>query len=487
MGRRILLAGVGPRPTPGALKVYAPGLRLETFRRVLEAAGHEVFVAEMLFGGDGSLQRADAEDKAACVLPAEESSRRAEFESLLARQKPEVIVTSTDVMGNLAARSPFAGPLFCDFFGHPMAERQMQAAVAKSNAGLLGQWREILPILARADCFGVCSSAQKHALLGELGAVGRLGYETATYDFARVLAPANPFEEDFHPTTFRVRGTVVPSEARILLFSGGYNTWLDEETLFQAVELAMHRDPLLHYVSTGGAIEGHVNTVFERFHARVKSSLFKERFHFLGWVSHEDYMSICLEADAGITVDEPTLEGVYGCRNRLFGWIWAGMRALATDLSESTREQLVPPGLVTPLPLKNAEVIAQIICREVEAGRFNTEEHTRRTELLKKQFSPEQCYQPLLEWVENPTIAPDRLHSGGLSKNSLAHSMLQLEHLPSILAMLDSLQGSRAFRMFLSTQPAKKQDWEKLMRLVKSVESNQAQDGLNSEEERNTP
>jgi hypothetical protein len=485
MGRRILLAGVGPRPTPGAFKVYAPGLRLETFRRVLEAAGHEVFLAEMLFGGDGSLRSTEGE--AVCVLPAEESPRREAFESILAQQKPEIIVTSTDVMGNLAARSTFIGPLFCDFFGHPMAERQMQAAVAKSNAGLLGQWREILPILARADCFGVCSSAQKHALLGELGAVGRLGYETANYDFARVLAPANPFEESFHPTNYRVRGAVVSPEARILLFSGGYNTWLDEETLFQAVELAMQRDPLLHYVSTGGAIEGHVNTVFERFHSRVQGSVFKERFHFLGWVSHEDYMSICLEADAGITVDEPTLEGVYGCRNRLFGWIWAGMRALATDLSESTREQLVPHGLVTPLPLKNAEQIAEIINRAVAAGRFDSHEHTRRRELLKAQFSPEHCYKPLLEWVEKPTIAPNSLHSGGLSKNSLVHSMLQLEHLPSILAMLDSLQGSRAFRMFLSTQSVKKQNWDKLLDLLKSVETKQTQDGLNSEEERNTP
>ncbi|MGF1573473.1 MAG: hypothetical protein ACFCU1_10435 [Sumerlaeia bacterium] len=496
---RILLLGVGPRPSAKAKKIYAPGLRLQSFAESLAGEGHEVHLGELAFGAEQNtapvklaataLNESESPEDSPNALAetpsvtpggmiasetffaADEHLREAQLEQLIQQINPQAIVTSTDVMGNLAARSAFAGPLFCDFFGHPMAERQMQAAVAKNNGGLLSQWQMVLPILLRADCFGVCSQAQQHALFGELGAVGRLGFETSVHNFAHVLAPANPFNQPFQSTPYSCKGTRIPADALLLLFSGGYNTWLDEETLFKAVERALAQEPRLQYVSTGGGIEGHVTDVFARFMARVEASPFRDRFHFLGWLQHDEYLSLCLEADAGIIVDQPTLEGVYGCRNRLFSWIWAGMRALATDLSESTREVLVPNGFVVPLPMKNAEAIAHIILQETRQGRYSAAETTERQQRLQAVCSTSNCYAGLLEWAADPQIAPD-LNStpAGSNQNALRLSHQQYAALPEVVELIKSLKGSRAFTLFLSTQGDKRLLFEKVCSLIAQTE-----------------
>lgn len=460
----VLLLGVGPRPSPKARKIYAPGLRLQSIGEALAAQGHTVHVAELAFGSESdeaSQPPTDSPFASQTLLSSNPEQRRIELETLLGKTSPDCVVTSTDVMGNLAANSSFSGPLYCDFFGHPMAERQMQATVAKSNAGLEDQWRMILPILLRADCFGVCSNAQRHAIFGELGAVGRLGFETATHNFAHVLSPANPFDQPFKKNAYSCKGRVIPTEAQMLLFSGGYNTWLDEETLFNSVELALVQEPNLHYVSTGGGIEGHVTEVFSRFKARVDASPNRDRFHFVGWLEHDDYLSLCLEAEAGIIVDEPTLEGVYGCRNRLFSWIWAGMHALATDLSESTREVLVPNGWVVPLPLKDPVKIAEIILREVRLGRYKDEELRQRQAKLNQICSPKRCYKELIQWVADPKPAPDRTAS-----SSLKESFHHYQALPEMLELISSLKGSRAFSLFLATQGDKRLLFERVCTLI---------------------
>ena len=41
-----------------------------------------------------------------------------------------------------------------------------------------------------------------------------------------------------------------------MLWSGGYNLWTDVDTLFRGLEAAMARNPKVHFLSTGGAIDG---------------------------------------------------------------------------------------------------------------------------------------------------------------------------------------------------------------------------------------
>ena len=54
-----------------------------------------------------------------------------------------------------------------------------------------------------------------------------------------------------------MRGRLVPEDAFVVLWSGGYNVWSDIETLLQGLEKAMDEQPSIHFLSTGGAISGH--------------------------------------------------------------------------------------------------------------------------------------------------------------------------------------------------------------------------------------
>jgi len=447
---RVLVAGVGPLPQAGLDRVLAPGLRLDTIVRALVADGHEVGIAEALF----------ADTKGAGALAVREGvayHARIDDGTLheaIAAFAPNAIFALTDGVARDAALVARDYPMWVDWFGHPMAERQMANAVHDNDASLKDAWLHVLPALLRADRFSGCSNAQRLAIVGELGAAGRLNAKTCGTELVHILRPALPFEKEFvrRPEPL-LRGKRVPADARIVLFSGGYNTWLDEETLFQAVDAVLARDPRAVYVSTGGAIDGHVTVVFERFRKLVEGSAHRDRYVFLGWVGHEDFEQCTLEADVGVVCDRPTLEGELGCRNRLFGWIWGGMRAVSASLSENQKTDLEPHGLVRGAPLGNPRELAAAIAEELEAGRPSEAKAAERRATLQRVCSPAACYGPLLEWVRDPVRAPDARDANPLKRAQREFAALNGHRSPEIAELLARMQGSRLVRFWLGRNP----------------------------------
>ncbi|MDK2970907.1 MAG: hypothetical protein PWP23_662 [Candidatus Sumerlaeota bacterium] len=461
----LLVIGVGPRPGPGQTHVYAPGLRLHTVAGELIRAGHQVHAAECLFGGRDEQSVGQPFPGAAShtALPGGIAAMTSAISRLCHEHAPQAIVALTDGVALAAARAEYDGPLYIDYNGHPMAERQMQGAIHGNNDALASQWEYVLPVLLRADRFATCSGAQRLALIGELGAAGRIGAETCGHELVDVLRPPLPFEEEFRLSEpGRLRGGWVPADSRVILFTGGYNTWLDEALLFAAVERVLAADPKAVYVSTGGGIDGHVTEVFARFRARTESSPHRDRYRFVGWLDHEAYVDCCLEADVGVMTDRWTLEGELGCRNRLYGWLWGGMRAVATDLAEIVHRELGPLGLVKGTPTGDVDAYAAALAGELEAGRFGDDEAARRRELLRTHCSPKAYYQPLLDWATSPEKAPDR-SSGMRPGNPLSDWMAFVDRLgvpgvpgagaDELRIFLDRLAGSRAFQLYLKTNP----------------------------------
>lgn len=450
---RVLVAGVGPLPQAGLDRVLAPGLRLDTIVRALVADGHEVGIAEALF--------AETKDAASIASPAGVSHHVRvpadsvdRFFSVVAPFHPGAVVALTDAMASVAAEALEDIPLWVDWFGHPMAERQMANAVHDNDVSLKDAWWHVLTALLHADRFSGCSNAQRLAIVGELGAAGRLNAKTCGTELVHILRPALPFEKEFvrRPEPF-LRGKRVPADARIVLFSGGYNTWLDEETLFKAVDEVLARDPRAVYVSTGGAIDGHVTVVFERFRHLIEKSAHRDRYVFLGWVGHEDFEQCTLEADVGVVCDRPTLEGELGCRNRLFGWIWGGMRAVSASLSENQRTDLEPNGLVRGTPLGNPLELAAAIAEELALGRFPEAEAAERRATLRRVCSPAACYAPLLEWVRDPVRAPDARDANPLKRAQREFAAFNGYRSPEIAELLARMQGSRLVRFWLGRNP----------------------------------
>ncbi|MEO8376967.1 MAG: hypothetical protein ABI579_04785 [Candidatus Sumerlaeota bacterium] len=469
---RVLLVGVGPMPRPDAMRVYATGLRLETFLKALVHERCEIALAEFSFGG-ANIEFVPL--KSECIqhhvqLPAELDRAIPFLDTLILEFKPDCIVALTDVGALAVCGTNYNGPIHVDYFGHPMAERQQQGAAHRSDAALAEQWFSVLPVLLRADQFSVCSHDQRLALMGELGVAGRLNKETIKHlSFIHIVPPVLPFDRPLvlsKPDLLTDKA--IPATARIILCSGGYNTWVDEETLFHGIEHALALDSNLHFVSTGGKIQGHVENIYERFENRVRNSKFADRMHLLGWVREEDFENILMLSHVGVNCDVQSFEGEVGCRNRLYGWLWAGVRVVTTVTSEPTRD-LVDQGFATEVPFNDRWSLAKAIVAQAALGR--RDDLPEFQDKIATLWGWENFFSWLLKWLEEPRPAPDR--KTGKVKNPLADLQRQFlefatgartqnESVRDAKDLANRLAGSRAFQLYAAIHPDVRELVEKL-------------------------
>lgn len=403
-------------PGPQHERVHAPGLRLGWFVDALVAAGRRVHIGELQFGGEAArtfLPRRDVESHR--VLGPTMVEAAAQIGHWLREIEPECLVALTDVGALAAVKSGYSGPLWADYFGDPMAERQQQATVHGNNTALADAWLYLLPVLVRADRFSVGAAAQRLALIGELAAAGRLNAETAGHDLVSVVRPGLPFSKPHKVADARILEKYgVPAEGRRLFLSGGYNTWLDGETLFAGIQGALQMDPGLRFVSAGGAIPGHVTKVYERFEERVRASPERERFHLLGWLPHRDLLDLMAQCHVAANADFPVLEGELGFRNRLLEWLWAGMRVVSTATSDPAFD-LAQMGLIRQIPCGDAAALAHALVEEAARGRQEDPDALLAT--LLQRWNATENLEPVVRWTADPRRAPDRL--AGVAENPL--------------------------------------------------------------------
>lgn len=423
----VIVIGVGPVPSGNPERIYAPGLRLFAFSQTIHRSGFRVLMGEADFAPPkvDKSQIMDSELRIAKptevpvewerrLLPLDPHKAAMTIASWISKEKPIAIVSTTDVMNLASALAVGDTPSWMDFFGHPMAERQELAFVHGSDAGLAGQWHYVLPALLAGDHFSVCSMPQKCALIGELGAAGRLNRLTSGSDLVTVIPPGVVHHEPEPDGRVAFRGSKVPQDAFCLLFTGGYNTWVDEQTLFKGVELAMTQEDStgtgrrIHFISTGGEIKGHDEVTFERFKAHVSASPFAQRFHFFGWVPLDALPNFYHEADSAINCDRFTYEGMLGTRNRILSWANFGIPIITTPLCELSRD-LVTRGFAVGFPDGDADALCNCILNVMKNGGHYKEMAVAAKGYVLEEYRYEKFLKPLIDWLNRPRISPDRL------------------------------------------------------------------------------
>ena len=418
--KAVLVLGVGPIPPENPLRLHAPGLRLWSLARFLAAKGYEVILCMVGFAGqsDNSARSPTAHSDKALVpeslpqditcyrLPYEIEAAVKQIRAIETRHRPRCVVSTTDFMNLVAVTARLPVPLWLDFMGQPMSERQLLADVYGSDAGLVGQWEYVLPSLLGGDRFSVCSHRQRYMLLGELGAVGRLNRHTARENLVEVLLPFHLFGTQFRHTRDVLRGIRVRADDFVVLWSGGYNTWTDVETLFQGLERAMALHPGITFVSTGGAIPGHDDRTFERFCRLVESSPHANRFKLCGWVPADDVQNYYLESNIALNVDRWSVEGQVGYRTRILDWIMAGLPVVTTVLCELSQE-LAERSYLTPFRIGDPKDLSiRLAALAVDcAGAIR--QTTKAREYLRSKLDPEIALATLAAWVADPQPAPD--------------------------------------------------------------------------------
>jgi glycosyltransferase involved in cell wall biosynthesis len=413
----ILVLGVGPLPFEQTEKLHAPGLRTWQMAELLARKRHHVTIGLIEFGDfDGKQsgppkmsRREELGDNISMVrLQYHPQHTVTSLQTLHMGTRFTCVISTTDIMNNLAAQMDVRLPLWLDFNGEPFSEKQLQALVHHNDVSLKEQWKMYLPALLAGDRFSVASTMQKYAMIGQLGFAGRLTQHTCGTDLVHIMPNCSrAMQKEARRRNLALKGHLIPATAFMVLWTGGYNTWCDPETLYRGLELAMRQDDDVFFVSTGGAIVGHDTESFAVFQRLVENSQFRDRFHFVGWRGTDEVASVYQQADCAICTDRYSVEGEMGTRTRIVDWIQFKVPIVTTDLCELTH-QLAEHDLAETYRIGSPEALRDAIFSVKNNPETAQERADRARRWFEQTYVEEQIFEPLLEWAAHPTFAPDR-------------------------------------------------------------------------------
>lgn len=443
----ILIIGTGPLFAPDVKVFNGQALRTWHLTRPLLNAGHAIDLVVLPSEGH---ERPDKQDDSPVTwyehaglkyrLVNDPAQSAATLQAIHDSKAYDAIVAVNLNAAKFVAELRSHLPFWADLNGHLMGEAQSKCHVYKSDEYLKGFWRNEHQVLRRADRISTVSYKQMLAVLGELGAVGRLNQYTFDHPFTSVIENAayeGFLDKSRYPKDPVFRGSVFPREAFTVLWSGGFNTWTDTRTLAAALSLAMETDPRIHFVATGGTIPGHDEITYTEFLFQMEHTGFLDRCHMLGWVEARELFPLYKECDLGLNVDSMNYETVFGARNRLTNMMAANLpilTTLGTEISELIREHKL--GYV--IPIGNVERFANTL---VTAARSQTDNKTygkRAHSYCTQHFTYEATTTSLVQWAKHPQLAPDnqekiRRHPeapspADVALNSLEEQELKLSH-----------------------------------------------------------
>lgn len=410
---RIAFFGAGPLPTEGS--VFSPGVanRLWHFMQPALAAGHDCLLVSMEPGAPGEMKierrewrgrpwqylRVRAED---CVFPDR-------LEQLVASFRPERLAGAGTALASWAACA-CAGdqPVWADLFGDPLAEIAIKARVLGSDfdpADQIYVWQLMLDILSRADAFSSVSRRQVDAILGQLMLAGRQPAPPIC-SMPCALESVDLFagQPAIDRAAFLARHQI-PADARVVLWSGGFNAWADPDTLVEGLELAVDREPAIHLIATGGELPGYLNRVYERFKARASASRHASQIHALGWLPLEDASQWLRASDIGIFTDLPCEETRLGGRNRLLYFAAARKPAVASRGTEVV-EEMEAAGALAAFPTGDARALAESILRIISDPTAAEAIAGRGFEFAQQNYEFAASAAPFLKFIETPARSP---------------------------------------------------------------------------------
>jgi len=413
-GRRVLVVGFAPLPFEKERRLGALCFRTWHAVQALLEEGHEVTLV-----GCRMTDAYENESERPGLLRFEgnhftyysmEHSRFEEggaLQNVCDRVQPEAIVAVHAYGAWAAARLKTEAPLWADLNGYAMAEAQARAALDGSDESVAEAWRREQAALRRADAISVVSVRQKYAVVGELAAVGRLG--GGNYGEDRVYYMPNAIEDlPYRHRKRVVRGRLAEEDDFVVLWSGGYNTWTDPDTLFEGVSAAMREEPRVKFVSLGGAMPGRDEKTFYRFRKRVEESEFADRFVFAGWVPTEEVPNYYFESDVGINIDRFSYEMLIGCRYRILDMLRAGLpviTTLGTEISHVVRDERLgltfSPG--------DAAALREAILSMARDLSLRRRCAARAKEYVFKHRLALDVMAPLRAWARAPKASGDRL------------------------------------------------------------------------------
>jgi glycosyltransferase involved in cell wall biosynthesis len=433
--RRILIGGVGPIPIENPEFLHGTCWRSWQLAKALHDDGHDLlFLCFRVTGSEGAKSReANREIRLERLRYVSLTEEEFVHLPLIARYydefQPELVVGANTYPSSILAQLDPPVPFWADINGFHMGEAQAKAVRYGNDYMVKHYWDILLPNLMAGDHFSVPSAIQKGVLIGELDQAGRLNRHTFGCEFVSFVPEArDPVDLESLAKERLIRGVIASEDSFLALWLGGYNLWCDMDTLFEGLERAMARNARIHFVSTGGAIEGQDDFTFGRFHARIQASLHRERFHFLGWVPSEKVDAFCRECDVGLNVDGRCYEVLYGARNRITDFMKLGLPTITTigpEISEVVARENAGWGFAIGDAPALAEALAFAAEHPDEAARRGA--NARR--FFEQHYTIAEATRPLRDWAAGEPVKARDWHQPNAAGWPLPLRVRDFEHM----------------------------------------------------------
>ena len=411
---KILVIGACPLPIDNTSTLYGLGHRTWHFVKPILDDGHEVLLIAVRIPSavDAGLDLPSVSKTQKDKLTYYSINESDLFHNIQFHQElhdnfqPDSILGINTYPASIAARIQSDKPFWADLNGSLMTEAQAKAYVTKSNEPVTEFWEQELVCLHRADIFSTVSLPQKYMLLGELATIGRLNQHTIGYDFAHVIPNSIDNQEIKKEKPNLLRGNKVKPDDFVVLWSGGYNTWTDIDTLFSGITKAMEMNNKIRFVSTGGSLPGHDEETYTKFLDKINQTPYKDRFFMLGWIPSSDVFECYFESDLGINIDQWNYETLTGARNRLIHMMKTGLpvlTSLGTEISQIIKKENI--GLI--FSIGNPQELCERI--QYAASHLNElkEVASRGKQYIYENFTFEKTTIRVKEWVKNSMKSPD--------------------------------------------------------------------------------
>ncbi len=408
--KKLLLVGAGPLPDDDDNIASAAGLRTLQFLNGLEGV-EDVTLVVVENSESNDIKRFQRAINIRQIVVGKNNPRLFRIvKEEIKQRKPDVVIGINTFPAYVAASAiDKSTPFWADLNGWALAEVQAQAFARDTDIPLWQARQMESVIVKRADKISAVSTAQKHAIYGEMALLGRLTKDTFCYPFVEVVEnscrPLSAVESQSPERVFR--GKSVPHDAILLLWLGGFNAWADEATLFAGMEKTITADPNIHLMITGGALIGIDEKTFYAFQQRVEKSKIKGHIHFCGWLPVASLRALLHEVDAGLNVDLPCAETMMGARNRLNEMLRFGIPILTTEGSEIAAI-LDEAGAALTCPSQDADILAEKILHLAQNIDVRKRLVDCQQTLIKKRFYATIVQKPVIQWLSNTQCAPNR-------------------------------------------------------------------------------
>ncbi len=397
--KKILLVGLSPLPIQDSQYNHAGGIRtwlfIQKIIKIFPAYQLDVHLLHAnTFDSSPFQPTFDMGLKNITIHTASENAfHKGYLKQVLSRQQYDAVISINTYPSYFMSLEEPAQPWWADLQGDPVAEGQCKSFADSDNNHYINAVEMTKSILSHADYFSSCSYRQKLSIIGQLGMVGKLVKENEGIDLVSSIplavppAPLNTYAKNSR--FFRI------------IWIGGYNTWADGSTLFNALYFAFQARENIRFISTGGIIKGHSDYVYSNFLQAVQDSEYANRCELKGYVDNEELDQLLFTSHLGLNIDRFSYEGYLGGRNRINTFTHYGLPTITTATSEIPHE-LEKIDAVMTYPAGDYHTCAQKIIWAADHPNEISDMQKRAQKYLLEEAYAEKHYQAFYEWLENP-------------------------------------------------------------------------------------